>query len=95
MSIVGQQREVSSQLDNAGQLAAVIDGAADRFGGGFIDREHALILSTPTATDTLRRAKAGSALGAARTPRRQLLHLGLGFRGRCRLASQAILPGQS
>jgi hypothetical protein len=55
MSIVRQQREVSSQLDNAGQLAAVTDGAADRFGGGFIDGEHALILSTPTATDTLRR----------------------------------------
>ena len=56
MSIVRQQREVPAELDNAGQLAAVIDGAADRFGGGFIDGEHALILSTPTATDTLRRA---------------------------------------
>jgi hypothetical protein len=41
MSIVRQQREVSAQLDNAGQLAAVIDGAADRFGGGFINGEHA------------------------------------------------------
>ena len=70
MSIVRQQREVSSQLDNAGQLAAVIDGPADRFGGGFIDGEHALILSTPTATDTRRRAPSRSALGAARTPRR-------------------------
>src|SRR4051812_12281525 len=46
MNIVRQQREVPAELDNARQLAAVIDGAADRFGGGFIDREHALILST-------------------------------------------------
>ena len=28
------------ELDDAGQLAAVLPGAADRFGGFFIDGEH-------------------------------------------------------
>ena len=38
--MVADQREVPLELDNAGQLAALMKGAADRFGCGLVDGEH-------------------------------------------------------
>jgi len=44
MGVVRNQREVPLELDNAGQLAALVPGAADGFGGGLIDGKHAVSL---------------------------------------------------
>src|SRR3954449_10746789 len=41
LAVIGDEREVATQLDDARQLAPVLAGAADRFGGWFIDGEHA------------------------------------------------------
>src|SRR3954471_19068271 len=41
LGVVGDQREVPAELDDGRQLAAFVIGAADRFGGGIVDDEHA------------------------------------------------------
>jgi len=40
MGVINDQREVPSELHDAGQLAAMLDGMADGLGGGVIDGEH-------------------------------------------------------
>src|SRR4051794_28447084 len=40
LRVVADQWEVSPELDDAGQLATFMVGAADRFGGGFVDGKH-------------------------------------------------------
>ena len=42
--VIAHQREVALELDNSGQLATLVPGAADRFGCGLIDGERALQL---------------------------------------------------
>src|SRR3954454_13505275 len=44
LGVVGDQREVAAELDDARQLAGMVIGAADGFGGGLIDCEHRLQL---------------------------------------------------
>src|SRR4051795_7628208 len=41
LGVVGDEREVALELDDAGQLAAVLVGAADGLSGGLVDGEHA------------------------------------------------------
>src|SRR3954452_3952962 len=41
--VVGDEREVALELDDAGQLAAFVPGATDRFGGRLVDGEHAVL----------------------------------------------------
>lgn len=41
IGVVRDQRKVSAQFDNAGQLAVIIASSADRFSGGFVNGEHA------------------------------------------------------
>ncbi len=45
--MVGDEREVSAQLDHAGQLAPVLAGLADRMSGCFIYGEHGRSLDLP------------------------------------------------
>ena len=47
--MISDEREVPAQLDDAGQLAALLPGAADRGGGLLIDDEHARSLGRPGA----------------------------------------------
>ena len=41
MGVVGKERKVAAQLDDAGQFAAIVISPADRFSGGFVNGEHA------------------------------------------------------
>src|SRR4051812_5185653 len=41
LGVVGDEREVPAELDDARQLAAFVVSAADRFGGGLVRGEHA------------------------------------------------------
>jgi hypothetical protein len=56
MGVLGDQGKVPAQLDHAGQLAPVLDGAADRFGVGSSTVNMPAIQSAAMATDIRRRA---------------------------------------
>ncbi|MGI4794293.1 MAG: hypothetical protein ACRYF2_04705 [Janthinobacterium lividum] len=55
MRAIDNQREVPSEFDDAGQLAALFNGTADGFGSGIIDSEHDDILHTPGGEIALNR----------------------------------------
>ncbi len=46
-SVVGDEREVPAQFNNAGQLAPILAGLANRKGGHFIYGEHGRSLDRP------------------------------------------------
>src|SRR3954454_12968709 len=42
LGVVADEWEVAAKLDHAGKLAAFIESAADRFGGGLVHGKHAV-----------------------------------------------------
>ena len=60
MGVINDQREVPSELHDAGQLAAMLDGMADRLGSGVIDGEHGNTLQQAGRTDHAQSAAAAS-----------------------------------
>src|SRR3954467_10321099 len=74
MTVVGDEWEVTPQLDSAGQLASALVGAADCFGGLLINGEHGCITAVGwpqangPARPTLAWQMALTRLGADREP---------------------------
>lgn len=58
MGVIVNQREMPSEFNNAGELAALFDGTTDGFGSGIIDSEHGGILHTPSKESALNRLHA-------------------------------------